>query len=119
MSVQGHFHILIGLFGTCLIIYAVLVAAQIMPIPYLIPPKTDKDKRKERRFYAIGYGGLGLMAILEMLDFYTAWNWVLSLMACVRIVLIIYLLSALITKPYVPGYYPGDSADRKWKGKID
>ena len=117
MSVQGHFHILLGAAGLGLLLYAVLVAVNIMPIPYLIPPRTDKDRRKERRFYAIGYGGLGLMAILEMLDYYTSWSWVLSLAASVRIVLIIYLLCALIAKPYVPGYYPGDTIGSKPKGK--
>lgn len=117
MSVQGHFHILLGITGCGLVIYAVLVASGIMPIPYLIPPHDDKDRRKERRFYTIGYGGLGVMAVLEMLDYYTTWSWVLSLAACVRIVLIIYLLCALIAKPYVPGYYPGDTLDRQPKGK--
>lgn len=117
MSVQGHFHILLGVVGLGLLLYAVLVAVNIMPIPYLIPPRTDKDRRKERRFYTVGYGGLGLMAILEMLDYYTTWSWVLSLAASVRIVLIIYLLCALIAKPYVPGYYPGDTLDSKPKGK--
>ncbi len=112
MSIQSHFHILLGLFGLALMIYAVLVAAGRMPIPYLIPPRTEKDKQKEIRFYTIGYGGLGLMALLEMLDYYTTWEWVLSLEACVRIVLIIYLLAALIAKPYIPGYYPGDTLDR-------
>lgn len=120
MSIQGHFHILLGLAGICLIAYAALVASGRVPIPYLIPPKTEKDRRKETRLYVIGYGGLGLMAILEMLDYYTAWTWVLSLSASVRIVLILYLLVALICKPYVPGYYPGDAQDRPtYKGKID
>ena len=115
MSVQGHFHILIGLIGCALIVYAVLVASGKMLVMYLIPPQNEKDARKERRLYTIGYGGLGVMAVLEMLDFYTTWSWVISLAACVRIVVIIYLLCALIRKPYVPGYYPGDTIGMKPK----
>lgn len=112
MSIQGHFHALLGLAGLGLLIYAVLTAAGKIPVPSLIPPKTEKDRQKQMRFYAISYGGMGIMAVLEMLDFYTDWQWVLTLNACVRIVVVLYILIHLVFKPYIPGYYPGDTADR-------
>lgn len=115
MSVQGHFHAMLGLAGLALSVYAVLTAAAKIPVPYLIPPKTEKDRQKQRRFYAVSYGGMGIMAILEMLDFYTDWQWVITLSACVRIVVILYILTGLIFRPYIPGYVPGDTADRAEK----
>ena len=112
MSIQGHFHALLGLAGLALIIYSVLTAAGRIPVPSLIPPKTEKDRQRQMRFYAVSYGGMGLMALTEMLDFYTDWQWVITLGACVRIVVTVYILVRLVFKPYIPGYYPGDTADR-------
>lgn len=115
MSTQGHFHALLGLAGLALFIYAILTAAGKIPVPYLIPPKTEKDRQKQMRFYAISYGGMGMMAMMEMLDYYTDWQWVITLNACVRIVVLIYILIHLVFKPYIPGYMPGDTADRAEK----
>ena len=81
-------------------------------MPSLIPPKTEKDRQRQMRFYAVSYGGMGLMALTEMLDFYTDWQWVITLGACVRIVVTVYILVRLVFKPYIPGYVEKDAGQR-------
>ena len=111
MEAEAYVNIFGGGMGILLVIYAVLAAMEIAPVFSLIPPKTEKEKRKEHRFHAISYGGMGMIGVLHAIFFFTNAAWAFRMESSVRAVVTVYLLYALTFRVYIRGYIPVDTFD--------
>ena len=111
MKTKAIFYILCGLLGIIMLVYAFLVAAGRVPVFSLIPTQSEKQIKRQQRLHAVGYGGMGVLAVLESAYFFTQEVWILNLMSSVRNILTLYLVLALSVTVYIRGYIPGDSFD--------
>ena len=90
-------------------LYGAGAALQKVPVMMLYKPKSERERRKEYRFHAIGYGGMGLAMFTQALDFFFHWDWAYRLSDSVRTFLILYLLYTCTFRIYIKGNVPGDS----------
>ena len=111
MKTQILIHIFIGLVGLVLLVYGIGAAMRKIPVFYLIPPQNEKEKRREARFHAIGYGGMGFIALMKAAFFFTGISWTERMMNAATPIITLYLLFALTFKVYKKGYINGDSDD--------
>ena len=111
MKTKAIFYILCGLLGILMSAYAFLVAAGKVPVFSLIPTQSEKQIKRQQRLHAVGYGGMGILAILESAYFFTQKAWMLNMMSSIRSILTVYLVLALSVTVYIRGYIPGDSFD--------
>ena len=112
MLAKGIFYILCAILGVFMTAYGILAAMGKAPVFSLVPAQSEKQRRREQRLHAIGYGGMGLLAILEPAYFFTQKAWILNLTASLRTILTLYLVCALTVRVYIRGYIPGDSFDQ-------
>ena len=108
MRTQIILHLFIGFCGILLSGYGILAVMEKTPILSVVPLKNEKDRQKEYRFQAIGYGGMGMIALLKCVCFFTGWPWAQRLMSASTTVITVYLLYALTFRIYRKGYMPGD-----------
>ena len=94
-------------------LYGIGAAQRKVPVAMLYRPKEEKELRKEYRFYAIGYGGLGLCMFTQALYFFFSWDWAYRLSDAANTVLVVYLLYACTFRIYIKGYIPGDSISQE------
>lgn len=95
--------------GILLLLYGIGAAFRMVPVAMLYKPKEERELRREYRFHAIGYGGMGLVMLTQALYFFFSWEWAGSLSESARTVLVLYLLYACTFRVYIKGYIPGDS----------
>ena len=111
MKTKAILYIMCGLLGIVMSVYAFVVATGRLPVFSLIPAQSEKQVKRQRRLHAVGYGGMGVLAILESAYFFTQETWMVNLMNSVRSILTVYLVLALSVTVYIRGYIPGDSFD--------
>lgn len=111
MKTQILVHLFSGFCGILLLWYAGLALQGRTPLLTVVPLKSEKEQQKEYRFQAIGYGGMGMIALLKCIYFFTSWPWAQRLMSAFTTVITIYLLYCLTFRVYRKGYMPGDMDD--------
>ena len=109
MRTQILIHLFSGLCGILLLGWGFLAVQGKTPLLSVVPLKTEKERMKEYRFQAIGYGGMGLIALMKCMYFFTNWPWAERLMSAATSVITIYLLYSLTFRVYKKGYVPGDT----------
>lgn len=108
MKTQILLHLFTGFCGILLAGYGILAAMEKTPVLSVVPLKSHKERQKEYRFQAIGYGGMGMIALLKCVCFFTGWPWAQRLLSASTTVITVYLLYALTFRIYRRGYMPGD-----------
>ncbi len=113
MKLEAYLNMAALICGLLLMIYGAGAALRKVPVAMLYRPKDEKSLRKEYRFHAIGYGGMGFTMFTQALYFFFDWEWAGRLSEASRTVLVVYLLYTCTFRIYVKGYIPGDSIPEK------
>ena len=109
MKTQILIHLFTGLCGVMLLGYGLLAVQGKTPLLSVVPLKSEKERMKEYRFQAIGYGGMGLIALMKCMYFFTSWPWTERMMTAATSIITLYLLYVLTFRVYKKGYVPGDT----------
>ena len=109
MRLQAFVHMFSGFLGLLLMWYGFLAMQGKTPMLTVVPLKSEKERQKEYRFQAIGYGGMGLIALLKCIYFFSGWSWAGRLMSASTTVITVYLLYCLTFRVYKKGYIAGDT----------
>ena len=113
MKMEMYANILTAFFSIGFLAYGVAAGLERVPVFSLVPMKTEKEKHREYRFHAIGFGGMGLLGIFQVIYFFSKAEWAFRMESAIRIVLTLYLLLAMSLRVYIRGNVPGDSFDEK------
>ena len=109
MRLEAYLNMAALVCGVLLLLYGIGAAFHLVPVAMLYRPHEEGKIRREYRFHAIGYGGMGLVMLTQALYFFFSWEWAGNLSASARTVLVLYLLYACTFRVYIKGYIPGDS----------
>lgn len=90
MKTQILIHLFTGLCGVMLLGHGLLAVQGKTPLLSVMPLKSEKERMKEYRFQAIGYGGMGLIALMKCMYFFTSWPWTERMMTAATSIITLY-----------------------------